>query len=78
MPHYYFHLVKGDDCIRDAEGLELTQALLPEIAVRVLGQIQVETPNLFDGGHDGWTLNIVDGEGQIVQTIQLSSDVHGA
>jgi hypothetical protein len=71
MPRYYFHLVKGQERIRDRQGIEFAEALNLDIVAKVIAEIQVERPDLLDGSQRGWRLEIEDAAGRVIQTIQL-------
>jgi hypothetical protein len=71
MPRYYFHLTNGQERVWDGEGIELPEELLPDLVKKVLRDIQVETPDLFDGDHQGWGLEVVDACGHVIDIIEL-------
>jgi hypothetical protein len=71
MPRYYFHLVKGQERIRDHQGMDFPEALNPDLVAKVIEEIQVERPDLLDGSQRGWRLEIEDDAGHVIRTIQL-------
>jgi hypothetical protein len=70
MARYYFHLVNGRERLRDLEGLELTDDLIPEVVTKVVREVQVERPDLTRSQR-GWRLEIEDDAGRVIQTIPL-------
>lgn len=71
MPRYYFNIVRGVERIVDANGIELLNDELAAVAwTELLDEIRVEEPDLFQE-HEGWSLEIVDTDGRIVQLVPL-------
>jgi hypothetical protein len=50
---------------------QLGVELLPEVVTKVLREILVERPDLFDGRQRGWHLEVVDAWGRVIQTIRV-------
>jgi hypothetical protein len=73
MPsRYYFNLTDGDEVIRDEDGIEVSDvrtALL--YAFEAIAELRQEDAALSEW--QGWRLDIIDGSGNLIQSIPLDS-----
>ena len=59
----YFHLIKGDEMIRDENGIEVLDVEQARAAfIKAVAELRVDNPNLAEEGA-GWTLVAVDSVG---------------
>jgi hypothetical protein len=66
----YFHLTKGDEIIRDDQGLELSDlAQTRAEAIKAIAEMCDENPGLASVG---WTLTVANDSGIVLFTIPLS------
>jgi hypothetical protein len=71
MPHFYFHLVSGDGRIQDLRGIEVPEQDLSLAIENVLDDLRAEKPTLFEAT-EGWWLEVVDEQDQVVTTVPLT------
>jgi hypothetical protein len=71
MPRYFFNMVKGVERVADVKGIELENEALEAVEWHdLLEEIKLESPDLFQE-REGWSLEIVDEGGSVVQLIPL-------
>lgn len=71
MPRYFFNMVKGVERVADVKGIELENEALEAVGWHdLLEEIKLESPDLFQE-REGWSLEIVDEGGSVVQLIPL-------
>jgi hypothetical protein len=71
MPRYFFNMVKGVERVADVKGIELENEAIEAVEWHdLLEEIKLESPDLFQE-REGWSLEIVDEGGSVVQVIPL-------
>ena len=71
MPRYFFNMVKGVERVADVKGIELENEAIEAVEWHdLLEEIKLESPDLFQE-REGWSLEIVDEGGSVVQLIPL-------
>lgn len=72
MPsRYYFNLTDGDEVIRDEDGIEVPDVRVALIhAFEAIEELRGEDIS-FSGEWQGWRLDVVDGSGNLIQSLPL-------
>jgi len=78
MPsRFYFNLTNGTDVVRDADGIELSDANSALLhAAKAIEELRAEDPSSAESWH-GWTLEIVDASGRMVHCLPLAGPSSG-
>ena len=70
---YYFNLTDGDKVIRDENGLEVPDLRMALIhAFEAIQELRAEDISSL-GEWQGWRLDIIDGSGNLIQSLSLDS-----
>jgi hypothetical protein len=70
VARYYFNLVGPEGVFPDQRGVEVPDEDWEQAVIRIIEEIRVEEPELFDLGV-GWSIEVVDQEGRRVGTFPL-------
>jgi hypothetical protein len=71
MSRYFFHLVRGEVRIPDPDGIDMSESDMASLQGAKIASEMLETvPELFEGWK-GWSVEIVDELGTVVQTFTL-------
>ncbi len=72
MPlRYYFNLTDGDEVVRDEDGIEVPDVRVALIhALDAIEELRGEDIS-FSGEWQGWRLDVVDGSGNLIQSLPL-------
>ncbi len=70
---YYFNLTDGDEVIRDEDGIEVRDVRMALIhAFEAIEELRGEGASPLGEWH-GWRLDLVDGSGNLIQSLPLDS-----
>ena len=70
---FYFHLVRNEDVIPDATGVEITDPEdLQRTALRIIHEVQAEVDPINTYWH-GWRIDVVDPSGHVVLSVPLDA-----
>ena len=71
MPRYFFHFVRGEARIPDPDGINISECDMASLrGAKIVSEMVETVPELFEGW-EGWSVEIVDELGTIVQTLTL-------
>jgi hypothetical protein len=71
MPRYFFHFVRGEARIPDPDGIDMSESDMASLrGAKIVSELLEAIPELFEGW-EGWSLEIVDELGTVVQTLTL-------
>jgi hypothetical protein len=70
VPRYYFNLVRQQRVVLDSEGVEVPDEDLDEAITRIIEQIRLEEPELFDVSGN-WSIEVLDEQGRKVAEFPL-------
>jgi hypothetical protein len=71
MPRYFFHFVRGEARIPDPDGIDMSESDMASLrGAKIVSELLEAIPELFEGW-EGWSVEIVDELGTIVQTLTL-------
>jgi hypothetical protein len=68
MPRYFFHFVRGEARIPDLDGIDMSERSLR--GAKIVSELLEAVPEIGEGW-EGWSVEIVDELGTIVQTLTL-------
>ena len=71
MPRYFFHIVRGEARIPDPDGINIAESDMASLrGGKIVSEMLETVPELFEGW-EGWSVEIVDELGTVVQTFTL-------
>jgi hypothetical protein len=71
MPRYFFHFVRGEARIPDPDGIDMSESDMASLrGAKIVSEMLETVPELFEGW-EGWSVEIVDELGTVVQTFTL-------
>jgi hypothetical protein len=71
MPRDFFHFVRGEARIPDPDGINISESDMASLrGAKIVSEMLETVPELFEGW-EGWSVEIVDELGTVVQTLTL-------
>ena len=71
MPRCFFHIVRGEARIPDPDGINIAESHMASLrGGKTVSEMLETIPELFEGW-EGWSVEIVDELGTVVQTFTL-------